>query len=234
MSQLRKTTVFELESLTLGDTEEWYLRGGRQLLPKLPQAFDGISQIGVIGWSSQGPAQALNLRESLEGTDIKVVVGLRENSQSIPSAEAAGFTRDGGELYAVGRIVIIVPHSSPLKADGKLVIVLTDGQTAGSACWGQAFLPLVEAGGRNTFLMAEPGNAEPRLLIPAQPVSPDRPLVRTPHTHLRRTSNPPARSPAYDAAEADQSWSWCALTAGLRPEPVPTLWPASGRRTSRV
>jgi molybdate transport system substrate-binding protein len=31
-----------------------------------------------------------------------------------------GFTRDQGALYAVGRIVIIAPHGSPLKADGSL------------------------------------------------------------------------------------------------------------------
>ncbi len=32
-----------------------------------------------------------------------------------------GFMRDSGELYAVGRIVLIVPKGSPLKADGKLL-----------------------------------------------------------------------------------------------------------------
>jgi len=32
----------------------------------------------------------------------------------------AGKTVDRGELYAIGRIVILVPHGSPLKADGKL------------------------------------------------------------------------------------------------------------------
>jgi molybdate transport system substrate-binding protein len=31
-----------------------------------------------------------------------------------------GFTRDDGTLYAVGRIVLIVPHGSPLMADGTL------------------------------------------------------------------------------------------------------------------
>lgn len=31
-----------------------------------------------------------------------------------------GFVRDRGELYALGRIAIIVPHGSPLKADGSL------------------------------------------------------------------------------------------------------------------
>jgi molybdate transport system substrate-binding protein len=31
-----------------------------------------------------------------------------------------GFTRGGGKLYALGRIVLLVPHGSPLKADGTL------------------------------------------------------------------------------------------------------------------
>jgi molybdate transport system substrate-binding protein len=31
-----------------------------------------------------------------------------------------GFARDQGELYALGRIVVIVPHGSPLKPDGSL------------------------------------------------------------------------------------------------------------------
>lgn len=98
MDKMKQTKVFDLEKLTLGPNEEYVLRGGRELLPKLPQAFDGIKQIGVIGWSAQGPAQAQNLRESLAGTDITVVVGLREGSKSIPSAEAAGFTRENGTL----------------------------------------------------------------------------------------------------------------------------------------
>jgi len=43
----------------------------------------------------------------------------------------AGKTVDRGVLYAVGRIVILVPHGSPLKADGKLndlAAALTDGR----------------------------------------------------------------------------------------------------------
>lgn len=42
-----------------------------------------------------------------------------------------GFMRDNGELYAVGRIVLIVPKGSPLKSDGKLVdlkAALSDGR----------------------------------------------------------------------------------------------------------
>jgi molybdate transport system substrate-binding protein len=42
-----------------------------------------------------------------------------------------GFTRDEGTLYAVGRIVVIAPHGSPLKADGSLAdlaAALVDGR----------------------------------------------------------------------------------------------------------
>ena len=82
MTTTFESKVFEKEKITLSDTEEYIVRGGRHLLNKLDAAFKGISQIGVIGWSSQGPAQAQNLRDSLTDTNIKVVVGLRENSPS--------------------------------------------------------------------------------------------------------------------------------------------------------
>ena len=63
--------VFETQVIRLGDTQERIVRGGRDRFALLPQAFVGIQQIGVIGWGSQGPAQAQNLRESLTGTGIK-------------------------------------------------------------------------------------------------------------------------------------------------------------------
>src|SRR6478672_8978150 len=74
------STVFQKEKIVLGGTEEWIVRGGRHLFPLLPKAFAGIRQIGVVGWSSQGPAQAQNLRESLAGSGIRVKVGLRAGS----------------------------------------------------------------------------------------------------------------------------------------------------------
>lgn len=36
-----------------------------------------------------------------------------------------GFTRDGGMLYAIGRIVMMTPHGSPLEADGTLTSLAT-------------------------------------------------------------------------------------------------------------
>src|SRR5216110_974690 len=101
-----ESKIFHKEKITLGSREEWIVRGGRHLFSLLPKAFDGIRQIGVIGWGSQGPAQAQNLRESLAGTDIKVAVGLREGSESFAEARAAGFSEpDGtlGEMFSVIR-----------------------------------------------------------------------------------------------------------------------------------
>ncbi len=98
--------VFETRVVKMADREETIVKGGRQLFPLLPKAFDGVKQIGVIGWSSQGPAQAQNLRESLEGSGIRVKVGLREGSASMREAAAVGFTKENGtlgEMYAVIR-----------------------------------------------------------------------------------------------------------------------------------
>jgi len=62
---------FEKEPLRLAGKDESIVRGGRNLFTRLPDAFEGIRQIGVIGWSSQGPAQAKNLRDSLAGSGIR-------------------------------------------------------------------------------------------------------------------------------------------------------------------
>src|SRR5712692_10304519 len=98
------TTTFSKEPLRLAGREEFVVRGGRDRFSSLPKAFEGIRQIGVIGWSSQGPAQAQNLRDSLTGTPITVKVGLRKDSASIAAAEVAGFTAESGtlgEMYEV-------------------------------------------------------------------------------------------------------------------------------------
>ena len=102
---LFESDVFEVETIVLDGVEESFLRGGRHLFKLLPKAFEGISQIGVIGWGSQGPAQAQNLRESLEGTGIRVVVGLRSGSESLAEARAAGFTESDGTLGEMFEVI---------------------------------------------------------------------------------------------------------------------------------
>lgn len=89
----------------MDDHTEAIVRGGRDLFPLLPKAFAGVSQIGVVGWGPQGSAQAQNLRDSLVGTDIRVVVGLREGSSSRAEATDAGFSVDDGTLATVEEVV---------------------------------------------------------------------------------------------------------------------------------
>src|SRR3954470_20242991 len=67
-----QSKVFDKKVIDIGGRKEAVVVGGRNLFPLLTKAFAGIQQIGVIGWGSQGPAQAQNLRQSLEGTGIKV------------------------------------------------------------------------------------------------------------------------------------------------------------------
>ena len=133
-----QTDIFEKEKIQLGDTTEYIVRGGRHLFPLLPKAFDGIKQIGVIGWSSQGPAQAQNLRDSLDGTDITVKVGLREGSSSIPGAEAVGFTRENGtlgEMYDVisesDLTLLLISDSAQANNYEKIFAALKPGSTLG-------------------------------------------------------------------------------------------------------
>ena len=96
--------VFQVDTIELDGWKEQIVKGGRHLFPLLPQAFQGVKQVGVIGWGSQGPAQAQNLRDSLHGTDIKVKVGLRAGSGSMADARAVGFTEEDaslGEMFDV-------------------------------------------------------------------------------------------------------------------------------------
>jgi ketol-acid reductoisomerase len=133
-----QTKVFEKEKIVLGDTEEYIVRGGRHLFPLLPKAFDGIKQIGVLGWSSQGPAQAQNLRDSLEGTDIKVKVGLRAGSLSMRKAEAVGFTEANGtlgEMYDVIResdmVLLLISDAAQAENYKQIFEAIRPGATLG-------------------------------------------------------------------------------------------------------
>ena len=116
-----ETRVFEKEKINLADTEEYIVRGGRDKFALLPKAFDGIKKIGVIGWGSQGPAQAQNLRDSLEGSDITVTVGLRSGSGSWKKAESAGFAEADGTL---GEMMSVIRESD------LVILLISDGAQA--------------------------------------------------------------------------------------------------------
>lgn len=133
-----QSNIFEVKEYNLGGNSETIVAGGRHLFSKLPQAFDGIKQIGVIGWSSQGPAQAQNLRDSLADTDIKVCVGLRANSKSEKSAEAAGFSKaDGtlGEMFDVisksDLAIILISDAAQAELHKEIFAAAKPGSTLG-------------------------------------------------------------------------------------------------------
>jgi ketol-acid reductoisomerase len=130
--------VFETEVIQLADTKERIVRGGRDRFALLPKAFEGIKQIGVIGWGSQGPAQAQNLRESLEGTGIKVKVGLRAGSASMQDARQAGFTEENGtlgEMYEVIResdmVLLLIADAAQADQYKQIFAALRPGATLG-------------------------------------------------------------------------------------------------------
>ncbi len=138
-SQDFTTKVFKKDELKLpGGNVEHVIRGGRDLLPLLPKAFEGVKQIGVIGWGSQGPAQAQNLRDSLEGTSIKVKVGLQKGSRSVGAAREAGFSEESGtlgEMFDVVResdlVILLISDSAQSQLYPQIFEALRPGKTLG-------------------------------------------------------------------------------------------------------
>lgn len=130
--------VFNVDHINIGGGTEQIVRGGRNLFPLLPQGFKGIKQIGVIGWGSQGPAQAQNLRDSLEGSDIKVVVGIQAGSTSFAKARDVGFSvGDGtlGEMYSVintsDLVILLISDAAQAELHKEIFDALKPGATLG-------------------------------------------------------------------------------------------------------
>lgn len=118
------TKVFETQDVTLADTQEKIVKGGRDLFPLLPKAFEGIKNIGVIGWGSQAPAQAQNLADSLKeagATDIKVSIGLRKGSSSFAEAKGVGSplseTSNATPIQKPTMVAHTRPYSSQSRAE---------------------------------------------------------------------------------------------------------------------
>jgi molybdate transport system substrate-binding protein len=69
------------------------------------------------------------LRQIQQGAPFQMFLSADE--QFVRNLAAKGLTEGDGALYAMGRIVIIVPHGSPLKVDGELAdlkAALADGR----------------------------------------------------------------------------------------------------------
>jgi len=68
-------------------------------------------------------------RQIVQGAPFRMFLSADE--RFVSDLADAGKTVDRGDLYAVGRIAILVPHGSPLKADGRLsdlAAALADGR----------------------------------------------------------------------------------------------------------
>lgn len=130
-----ETSVFNKQYITLAGRREAIVRGGRHLFKHLPRAFAGISKVGVIGWGSQGPAQAQNLRDSL-GDTVQVVVGLRAGSASFAAARAAGFSEEDGtlgEMFDViatsDMVLLLISDAAQAELHDKIFAALKPGST---------------------------------------------------------------------------------------------------------
>jgi len=132
--------VFSPQDVELADTTETIVKGGRDLFPLLPKAFEGVSKIGVIGWGSQAPAQAQNLRDSLDeaGADATVTIGLRPSSSSYQQAKDAGFSEDEGtlgEMFDVIKqsdlVILLISDAAQAKLYKEIFDAMKPGATLG-------------------------------------------------------------------------------------------------------
>ena len=136
-----KSSVFKTQDVTLADTKETIVKGGRDLFPLLPKAFEGIKSIGVIGWGSQAPAQAQNLADSLKeagADDITVSIGLRKGSSSFEQAKGVGFSEEDGTLGemfdVIGQsdlVILLISDAAQAKLYKEIFAAMKPGATLG-------------------------------------------------------------------------------------------------------
>jgi ketol-acid reductoisomerase len=110
------------------------------LFPLLPKAFEGIKSIGVIGWGSQAPAQAQNLKDSLAecGSDVTVTIGLRQGSSSWEQAKEVGFSEDAGTLGEMFKVIsksdlviLLISDAAQAKLYKEIFAAMKPGATLG-------------------------------------------------------------------------------------------------------
>uniref|UniRef100_A0A7S0RSI8 Acetohydroxy-acid reductoisomerase n=1 Tax=Pyramimonas obovata TaxID=1411642 RepID=A0A7S0RSI8_9CHLO len=129
--------IFTKEAVNMAGETEYIVRGGRDLFPKLKEAFKGIKKVGVIGWGSQGPAQAQNMRDSIEaaGLDITMRIGLREGSASVAEAEACGFKGAIGDVFDViaesDLVMLLISDGAQALLYPRILAAMKPGATLG-------------------------------------------------------------------------------------------------------
>jgi len=110
----------------------------RFALESIAQRFTGESGERVeLVFGSSGTLT----RQIIDGAPFELFLSADEAFAE--TLASAGLTRDGGALYAVGRIVIFAPHRSPLKVDARL----------------EGLRSLLARGGVTRFAIANPEHA---------------------------------------------------------------------------
>jgi len=134
------TKCFEKTKVVLAGAEEYIVKGGRDQFSRLDCALAGIKTVGVIGWGSQGPAQAQNFKDSMldQGLDISVKIGLREGSSSMKEAEKCGFSKEDGtlgEMYSViaesDLVLLLISDAAQASTYEKIQGAMKKGATLG-------------------------------------------------------------------------------------------------------
>ena len=134
------TSIFETTQVQLGKEKETIVKGGRDKYELVTKAFEGIKNIGVIGWGSQAPAQAQNLRDTLNeiGADIKVSIGLRKDSSSWEQALSQGFSPEEGnlgEMFSVigesDLVILLISDAAQAKLYKEIFAAMKPGATLG-------------------------------------------------------------------------------------------------------
>lgn len=134
------TKFFQKDAVDMSGTTEYVVKGGTHLYPKCSEALveSGIKKIGVIGWGSQAPAQAQNLAETIEGSDITVTIGLREGSPSFEDARKVGFSEEKGtlgEMYKViaesDLVILLISDAAQAQLYEKIFAAMKPGATLG-------------------------------------------------------------------------------------------------------
>lgn len=118
----------------MGEAMEYIVTGGTHLYSRCGSTF----QDSGIGWGSQAPAQAQNLIESLKGSNVKLMVGLRQGSHSFADARAAGFTEEAGtlgEMFDVIRasdlVLLLISDAAQADMYRDIFVAIKPGSTLG-------------------------------------------------------------------------------------------------------
>lgn len=137
MDNLFKSLVFPTQDIFLGGIPETVLQGGRNKFPLAATTLlsAGVNEVLILGWGSQGPAQALNWEEAMEGTGISVSLGLREGSDSIEKAKKAGFKGTIGEMYSLipkaDLVILLIKDSAQVENYEQILGAMKSGATLG-------------------------------------------------------------------------------------------------------